>query len=239
MNVLYVGSELEVRAELRSVLREGAGIRLDVVRGSSDALRALQDHHHQVVMLAWGGDASVWDGSGLCRAISRTSPRVGVIVLSDTEGLQHKLSAFEAGADDYIEAPCDPEEVLARARAVARRSSPPPKFAPRFDEPRDEARRPELNTKTCQLTGPEARTTVTPTELRLLLLLNAATAEGIATGALAFELLSRDDEHACNLVHRHLSNLRKKLKQTGLGGVVVRGRYGYLLRVKVSAAGEP
>jgi two-component system, cell cycle response regulator CtrA len=48
--------------------------------------------------------------------------RTPVVIMSDVATVQAKVKALDQGADDFLITPCDPEEVLARIRAVVRRS---------------------------------------------------------------------------------------------------------------------
>ena len=50
------------------------------------------------------------------------SNRTPVIILSDAATVQAKVKALNQGADDFLTTPCDAEEILARIRAVVRRS---------------------------------------------------------------------------------------------------------------------
>lgn len=71
-------------------------------------------------------DLMLPDGNGgdllrLLRAESRATP---IIVLSSREAEADRISALEAGADDYVTKPFSPREVVARVRAVLRRMAP-------------------------------------------------------------------------------------------------------------------
>ncbi len=63
------------------------------------------------------------DGLTACREIRRTS-RVPILVLSVREAEEDKVAALDLGADDYLTKPFGTEELLARVRALLRRSSP-------------------------------------------------------------------------------------------------------------------
>ena len=62
------------------------------------------------------------DGWDVCREIRKTS-KVPIIMLSAKEETFDKVKSLELGADDYITKPFDPKEMLARVKAVLRRSS--------------------------------------------------------------------------------------------------------------------
>ncbi len=65
----------------------------------------------------------VKNGLELCR-LWREGPRIPVIMLTARGLKQDKLRGLEAGADDYVTKPFDLEELIARIRAVLRRSRP-------------------------------------------------------------------------------------------------------------------
>ena len=60
------------------------------------------------------------DGTEVCRTLRRESD-VPIIMLTAREAHADRIAGLESGADDYIVKPFDPEEVVARAKAVLRR----------------------------------------------------------------------------------------------------------------------
>ena len=60
------------------------------------------------------------DGMELCRILRRESD-VPIIMLTAREAHADRINGLESGADDYVVKPFDPEEVVARAKAVLRR----------------------------------------------------------------------------------------------------------------------
>ncbi len=68
-------------------------------------------------------DLMLPDGSGFdLIAVWRRTKRIPIIVLSSRDGEADRVVALEAGADDYVTKPFSPREVVARVRAVLRRS---------------------------------------------------------------------------------------------------------------------
>jgi DNA-binding response OmpR family regulator len=231
MNVLFVESGGAVGASLASFVRAQRGWSADIIPAPVEALCALGHSSYEVVFIGWCHTPPAWDGLGLCRAIRAQSPSVGRIFLSATAALKHRLAAFDAGADDYLETACDPIEVLARASAVARRARPPSVAgqAPR----RELCLAPDLVADEYKrvVTGPTGQVELTPTEIQLLArLADGGSKKGVSTCTLAIELLARNDEHALNLVHRHVSNVRRKLRKIGAIDVLGRSRDGYTLK---------
>jgi DNA-binding response OmpR family regulator len=68
-------------------------------------------------------DLMLPDGSGfdLIEDLRRRGKRTPIIVLSSRDGESDRVSALEAGADDYVTKPFSPREIVARVRAVLRR----------------------------------------------------------------------------------------------------------------------
>ncbi|MET4052762.1 two-component system KDP operon response regulator KdpE [Frigoribacterium sp. PvP054] len=89
----------------------------------AEALRAAVDEHPDVVMLDLGmplvGGLEVIEGL-------RGWSNVPVLVVSGRAGAADKVEALDAGADDYITKPFAMDELLARLRALTRRTSPTP-----------------------------------------------------------------------------------------------------------------
>jgi two-component system OmpR family response regulator len=58
----------------------------------------------------------------LCRQLSRRGV-APIIIIGSSEETRNALAVFEAGADDYVSRPFNPREVVARVRAILRRTS--------------------------------------------------------------------------------------------------------------------
>jgi two-component system phosphate regulon response regulator OmpR len=64
------------------------------------------------------------DGFALARWLRAVSPTVGIIMLTAAGDLVDRVVGLESGADDYVIKPFEPRELLARLRAVLRRTVP-------------------------------------------------------------------------------------------------------------------
>src|SRR4029079_1619984 len=71
-------------------------------------------------------DLMLPDGSGFdfIRDARRRSLQTPIIVLSSRDGEADRVAALETGADDYVNKPFSPREIVARVRAVLRRVAP-------------------------------------------------------------------------------------------------------------------
>ena len=116
--VLVVDDEPQIVRGLKIILR-GAGYAVEAADTKADALAALAARPPDALVL----DLVLPDGQGVdvCREV-RTWSRLPIVVLSAVGDEREKVRALDAGADDYITKPFGTDELLARLRAVLRRS---------------------------------------------------------------------------------------------------------------------
>jgi two-component system, OmpR family, response regulator len=72
------------------------------------------------------------DGFALCRTVREHSPDVAIIMLTASADETDRVVGLEVGADDYIAKPYSPRELLARMKAILRRSGREPTAATRY-----------------------------------------------------------------------------------------------------------
>lgn len=89
----------------------------------AEALRAVVEQHPDVVMVDLGMPHV--DGLGVIEGLRGWS-NIPVLVVSGRAGAADKVEALDAGADDYITKPFAMDELLARLRALTRRTTPTP-----------------------------------------------------------------------------------------------------------------
>jgi DNA-binding response OmpR family regulator len=120
--VLVVEDHPDLRLLLESTLRR-AGFAVAAVSSGGEALSALDEHPPDLVLLDLGLPGM--DGHEFLRRI-RARSELPVIVVSGRSEQAERVAAFEQGADDYLLKPFSQVELVARARAVLRRSAPRP-----------------------------------------------------------------------------------------------------------------
>ena len=105
--------------KLLRVLLEGAGYTVTTIESAVTALESIDQNEYDLVLL----DIVMpdMDGLDLCRRIRATS-RVTILFLTVRSDVADKMLGLRAGADDYLAKPFDPNELLARIRALLRRS---------------------------------------------------------------------------------------------------------------------
>jgi two-component system KDP operon response regulator KdpE len=116
--ILVVDDEPQILRALTTTLR-GAGYTVDTADTAAGALAAAAAQPPAAMIL----DLVLPDGSGIDVSREfRTWSDAPVIVLSAIGEEREKVAALDAGADDYVTKPFSVEELLARLRAVLRRS---------------------------------------------------------------------------------------------------------------------
>ena len=119
MRILIVEDDPNIGQLMRRKM-EDAGFVVDLGPTVNEASEAVKAADYSIVILdrrLAGGD-----GLSLIPHIRITQSGVPIIVVSALEAVQDRIVGFEHGVDDYIPKPFDPDELLARVRAVLRRS---------------------------------------------------------------------------------------------------------------------
>jgi DNA-binding response OmpR family regulator len=124
--ILLIEDEDEI-ADLLKLYFEREGFRLMHAETGEAGLDRLRDGDPRVVLLDVGLPGM--DGIEVCRRIRSTSD-VPVIMLTARDSEVDKIVGLELGADDYVTKPFSPRELVARVKAVLRRSEERP-VAPR------------------------------------------------------------------------------------------------------------
>jgi DNA-binding response OmpR family regulator len=128
MRVLVVEDfEVLARSIATGLRREGMAV--DVVLNGTDALTHLALTRYGVVIL--DRDLPGVHGDDICRHIAAEQAEVRVLMLTASGTVKDRVDGLGLGADDYLPKPFDFAELVARVRALARRSTPavPPSLA--------------------------------------------------------------------------------------------------------------
>jgi DNA-binding response OmpR family regulator len=116
--VLLVEDDASIGNLLRAYLAR-QGYRVLWVRSGEDALVELGRHPVRIVLLDIGLPGI--DGFDVCREI-RTRSRVPIVMLTARDEEPDRVAGLEVGADDYVAKPFSPRELVARMKAVLRRT---------------------------------------------------------------------------------------------------------------------
>ncbi len=117
-NILLIEDEQEI-ADLLELFFEREGFRLIHASTGEEGLVRMTERDPRVVLLDVGLPGM--DGFEVCRRI-RADSEVPIIMLTARGGEIDKIVGLELGADDYVAKPFSPRELVARVKAVLRRS---------------------------------------------------------------------------------------------------------------------
>jgi DNA-binding response OmpR family regulator len=201
MRVLVVEDERRLADAIARGLRR-EGIAVDLAGDGSDALVKSRVVRYDVVVL--DRDLPEVHGDEVCRKVRAERPETGIIMLTAAGDLEDLVEGLALGADDYLPKPFRFAELVARIRALSRRSTPSrPPMLQHADLELDPARR--------SVTRAGAPIELARNELAVLETLMSADGATVSSE----ELLERVwDEHTdpfTNVVRMTIMTLRRKL----------------------------
>jgi two-component system KDP operon response regulator KdpE len=199
--VLVVDDEPQILRALGTTLR-GAGYDVQTAATAQAALASAAAHPPEAVIL----DLVLPDGSGtdVCREL-RTWTDAPVVVLSAVGDEREKVAALDAGADDYVTKPFGVDELLARLRAVLRRSGP-------TLEPVITVGELSIDVPNRSVTRNGSRIKLSPHEFDLLRVLAQNRGKLLTHRALLREVWGPSYQVEAHYIHVYVSNLRRKIE---------------------------
>jgi len=121
MRVLVVEDHPKLATTLATVLRR-EGMATDLAFDGNDALEHAAATEYDVIVL--DRNLPGLHGDEVCQALITAGCRSRVLMLTAAGTIQDRVDGLDLGADDYLPKPFDFAELLARIRALARRSRP-------------------------------------------------------------------------------------------------------------------
>ncbi|MGL6391637.1 response regulator [Aeromonas hydrophila] len=223
--ILLVDDDLELTQLLTEILTL-EGFQVTVAEDGEEGLQRLAEQHFNLVLL----DVMMPKLNGFAMlARLRKTHDTPVLMLTARGDSQDRVNGLEAGADDYLAKPFDDRELLARVRAILRRTQgTQPQRGSSSEEVRfmDLVLQPGLQQASCHGELLE----LTATEFGLLECLLRNPGQIVSKSQLSELVLGKKLEPFDRAIDMHLSNLRKKLPERTDGQPrfkTVRGR-GYL-----------
>jgi two-component system response regulator MprA len=225
--VLVIDDDERITNLLRRALRF-AGYEVSLAQTGTAGLAMAQEHPPDLVVL----DIMLpsLDGLAVCRGIRQVSA-TPVLMLTARDDIPDRVLGLDAGADDYVVKPFAVEELLARVRALLRRSEQ------EQAEPQDEA--PEilafadlrLDTGAHTVHRRDREIMLSATEFRLLRLFLQHPGQVLTRERLMERVWGLDFEGESNVLEVYIRYLRIKLEQDDLPRLIhtLRGA-GYVLR---------
>ncbi len=146
------------------------------------------------------------DGFEVCRKIRASDTTVPILMLTAKKDVTDKVKGLDLGADDYLTKPFSFEELLARIRALLRRTGR------QVDESELKAANIVLRLDTREVFVDNEPVTLTPIEFSLLKLLMQHPRRVFTREALLNQVWGYDYPADTNVVDVHISHLREKIK---------------------------
>jgi DNA-binding response OmpR family regulator len=220
VNVLVVEDSSKLATFLCRVLTE-EGFAVDVSADGEEALDQAVRGNYDLVILDWMLPSL--DGLTVCRRLRGQGNTVPILMLTARAATGERVLGLEAGADDFLVKPFEVEELVARVRALLRRTSGYGSL--RFGALLIEPRRLEV-----RLNGEPLH--LTSREYALLLHLAHHADRPVRRSELLAGVWGTAFDSGSNVVEVHMSRLRDKLGDHGSLIETVRG-VGYRLRRSV------
>ncbi|TET33845.1 MAG: response regulator transcription factor [Anaerolineales bacterium] len=201
--ILIVEDEIELVKVIRDYL-EKAGFRVDSVDNGSAAVSVIQHNPPDLVLL----DLNLpgMDGLDVAREIRRIND-VPIIMVTARVEETDRLIGLELGADDYITKPFSPREVVARVRAVLRRTQKPV-TTPEIIESGDIL----IDLLRHRVNAADQSVELTPTEFDLLVVMASQPGRAFSRMQLLESTQGETFEGCERTVDAHIKNLRAKIE---------------------------
>jgi two-component system response regulator MprA len=221
MHVLVTDDERSVRSAVRRALTL-EGYRVTEAEDGAQALSVVSSDRPDAIVL----DVMMpeLDGYQVCRALRDGGDSTPILMLTARDEIDQRVKGLDAGADDYLVKPFALEELLARLRALIRRSSPDEDGILRFAELEL-----DLNLYEARVNGAPLK--LTRTEFSLLELFLRHPRQVLPRSMINERVWGYDFGPASNSLGVYVGYLRRKLQDHGADRLIqtVRG-VGYILR---------
>lgn len=166
------------------------------------------------------------DGISICRQVRACGYLMPILLLTSRDSKHDRAIGLDAGADDYVIKPFDPEELSARIRALLRRGNDRTRPVLTWEHL-------TLDPHNYEVTYQQQLLNLTPKEYSLLELLLRHSRQLFSCGSILESLWTYDDTPSQEAVRTHIKGLRHKLKAAGAPTDFVETVYGIGYRLKL------
>ena len=225
-SVLIVEDEPPL-VELISYNLEKAGFQAQIARDGDEALLAVEEQQPDLVLLDWM--LPYVSGIEICRRIRRNPDTrdLPIILLTARGEEDDRIRGLDAGADDYVVKPFSPSELVARVRAVLRRTRPA------FDKDLLTYGDIAMDLTTHRVSRADAPVELGPTEFRLLRFMMEHPGRVFSREQLLDSVWGHDTYIEPRTVDVHIRRLRKAMNLPGTDDLIRTVRSaGYALDLK-------
>ncbi len=229
MRLLLVEDDVMVASGIKLGLT-GAGYAVDWVGSGERALEVLPKESFDAAIIDLG--LPKMDGLELTQIMRKSGHSLPILILTARDALQDRVQGLDYGADDYMVKPFELPELLARLRALLRRSQAATSSSLTFGAITLDTAMRQAHAQTAQ--GPQA-IDLGPREWTVLEYLMLQAPKPAAKDKILAALTGWDKEITANAVEVYISRLRGKLELHGVALRSIRG-FGYRLEISEGVA---
>ena len=216
MRILLVEDEPRIAGDIATTLK-AAGYVVETAGDGEEAWFLGDTEDYDLIVLDLG--LPKMDGLAVLKRWRSAGRTIPVLVLTARGAWSERVEGIDAGADDYLPKPFQMEELLARIRALIRRSVG-------ISASVIEAGSLSLDTRQMRVTRNGVAVAVSPLEYRLLAYLMHHRGRVVTPGELIEHLYGDDDAREANALEATVARLRKKL---GPEAIETRRGFGYAI----------
>ena len=221
MRLLIAEDELDL-AEALTVLFEKNQFTVDAVNDGLSAYEyACADEYDAIIL-----DVMMpkMNGIEVLRRLRADGNKTPIMMLTAKAQKDDRITGFDAGADDYLPKPFEPDELISRVRAILRRRE---EYKPSVMSYGDISLNPNSDMLECN-TGKSVR--LSGREFQVMELFMRSPKVVLSAEKIMERVWGWDSDAEINVVWVHISNLRKKLKGLGSNVTIYANRgLGYIL----------
>jgi two-component system OmpR family response regulator len=225
--LLVVDDEPNI-VELLSTSLRFAGFEVATAMNGHEALETARTFHPDLLVL----DVMMPDisGFGVVKRLRASGSTVPVVFLTARDGTEDRISGLTLGGDDYVTKPFSLDEVVARIRAVLRRTARPETPPP----PRLVFHDLELDTETHEVWRAGQAVSLSPTEFKLLRYFMNNPRRVLSKAQILDHVWNYDFNGEVNIVESYVSYLRRKIDTVEPRLLHTLRGVGYVLRLPPS-----
>lgn len=210
MRALVVEDDAALREQIIEVMK-GAGFAVDAAANGTDGHFMAEEYAADIAIIDLG--LPEVPGLEIIRRAREAGRSYPILILTERDGWQSKVEGLEAGADDYLVKPFHKEELIARVRALLRRSGG-------WSQAKLVSGPLVLDTSAQTLTLGDQPVELTSYEFRVLNYLLLHAGKVISKSELNEHLYAEDSERDSNVIEVFIRRLRSKIDPDGTGNPI-------------------
>lgn len=218
MKILFAEDEERLGKLTANLLKKKGGHTVDWVTDGQTAYDYASVGSYDVLVLDWMLPEQ--DGHAVCQQLRKDGYLGAILMLTARDSVQDRIRGLDAGADDYVVKPFEIDELLARIRALGRRT-----FTPMLEDTYAWGEL-EVNRTNQRLLKGKERLQLSQREFQLLDLLLQHRGQVLSRELILDRIWGMEDEVTLKTIDATIRLLRKKLEQIDPGTNEIKNVWG-------------